>query len=49
MVDVDKMRNAASFAVKDLWTGEEKVVDGGKFAVSELEACDNVALRISVK
>lgn len=49
MVDVDKMRNAASFAVKDLWTGEEKVVDGGKFAVSELEACDNVALRISAK
>ena len=49
MVDVDKMRNAASFAVKDLWTGEEKVVDGGKFVVSELEACDNVTLRISVK
>ena len=48
----DKLQNreawekAESFLVKDVWSGEESVVTGAEFAVSELAPCDNVTLRV---
>ena len=39
--------NAASFSVKDLWTGETYKNSTGVFEVNDLAPCDNVTVRIS--
>lgn len=48
MVNTDEISKAASFVVKDLWTNEEKQINGSTFTVSDIKAHDNVTLRVSV-
>jgi alpha-galactosidase len=47
MADRDAFAKAKSFTVKDLWTGEMTVNETGRFAVSRLEACDNVTVKVT--
>jgi alpha-galactosidase len=48
MVNADAFKNAKSYSVKDLFTGETTTSNDGVFKVSSLKACGNVTLRISV-
>ena len=47
MVDADKFKNAVSYRITDLWTGEETVNTSGTFAVKGIDAYDNVTLRVT--
>ncbi|MBQ0001150.1 MAG: alpha-galactosidase, partial [Clostridiales bacterium] len=47
MVNADAFAAAASFAVKDLWSGSCSVNADGTFSVTELEACDNITIRVT--
>lgn len=46
MVNADAFKNAAEYTVTDLWTGAVTKQTEGCFAVSHLEACDSVTIRI---
>ncbi len=48
MVDKDAFKNAKSYSVKDLFTGEITTSEDGVFKVPSLKACANVTLRIAV-
>jgi alpha-galactosidase len=47
MVDSDTFKNAAGYSVKDLWSGEVTKNTSGVFSVTEIDAYDNVTLRIT--
>lgn len=47
MVDTDQFKNAASYSVKDLWSGEVTQNTSGVFSVAEIDTYDNVTLRIT--
>ena len=46
MVNADVFAKSEKFCVTDLWTGEQKVNKTGVFEVSELEACENVTVKV---
>lgn len=46
MVDADVFAKAGSYRVIDLWTGEESANTSGCFTVHELEACENVTIKV---
>lgn len=48
MVDPDKFKNAKSYYMRNLWTGNDIINYTKTFSVSGLDACDNVTLRISL-
>jgi alpha-galactosidase len=47
MVDPDQFKSAASYHVKDLWSGEVTKNTSGVFSITEIDAYDNVTLRIT--
>jgi alpha-galactosidase len=47
MVEADKFAKAKSYYIKDLWTGLGTMNTSGIFSVKELEAYDNVTLRVT--
>jgi alpha-galactosidase len=47
MVDADKFKNASSYHIKDLWTGEDKMNTSGTFTVTDIDAYDNVTIRVT--
>ncbi|MGN0401851.1 MAG: glycoside hydrolase family 27 protein [Acetatifactor sp.] len=47
MKNPDKFAKAASYRVRDLWSGETKVNTTGRFEVKNLEACGNVTVKIT--
>jgi len=46
MKDKEKFERAKSYRVIDLWTGIETQNTTGRFAVDELNACDNVTIKV---
>ncbi len=46
MPSKEAFKNAKSYTVTDLWTGETTTNTTGCFAVSSLEACDSVTIRV---
>lgn len=47
MVDPDKFINASSYSLKDLWSGEVTKNTSGIFSVTDIDAYDNVTLRVT--
>jgi alpha-galactosidase len=47
MVDINKFKNASSYRLKDLWTGEVTKNVSGIFTVTDIDAYDNVTLRVT--
>lgn len=47
MIDADKFKNAASYSLKDLWTGEVSTNISGIFSVAGIEAYDNITIRVT--
>lgn len=47
MIDQDRFKKSNAYIVKDLWTKETSANTDGIFSVTELNACDNVTIRIS--
>ncbi len=47
MVNADKFQNAASYSIKDLWTGEDTTSTSRAFRVTGIDAYDNVTVRIT--
>jgi alpha-galactosidase len=47
MVDADKFKNASSYHITDLWTGEGTTNTSGTFSVTGIDAYDNVTLRVT--
>lgn len=47
MINGKEFKNAASYAVKDLWTKETSLNTDGVFIVSGLAGCDSVTIRVS--
>jgi len=47
MVNAAAFDGAKSYAIKDLWTGETCVNETRRFAVSGLEGCDNVTIKVT--
>ena len=47
MINGKEFKNAASYAVKDLWTKETSLNTDGVFTVSGLAGCDSVTIRVS--
>ncbi|MBP5282291.1 MAG: alpha-galactosidase [Lachnospiraceae bacterium] len=47
MANKEAFAGAKSFTVKDLWTGEVCENTTGRFAVSGLEGCDNVTIKVT--
>ena len=46
MTDADAFAKAGSYKVTDLWTGESCVNTTGVFSVTDMEACDNITLKV---
>ena len=46
MVDLECFTKAAEYEIKDLWSGEKKIVTGAKISILELSPYDNVTYRI---
>ena len=49
MVDADQFKNASSFSLKNLWSGEVTMNTSGVFSVTDMDAYDNVTLRVTPK
>ena len=47
MVDTEKFKNASSYSLKDLWSGEVTKNTSGIFSVTDIDAYDNVTLRVT--
>jgi alpha-galactosidase len=47
MVDADRFKNAESYYIRDLWTGESKVNTSKSFSVTGIDAYDNVTVRVT--
>lgn len=47
MVDAEKFKHAASYCLKDLWTGEVTMRISETFSVTGIDAYDNVTLRVT--
>ncbi|MEJ6952242.1 alpha-galactosidase [Halanaerobiaceae bacterium ANBcell28] len=47
MIDTDKFKNAASYFIKNLWSGENTKNSSGVFSVTGIDAYDNVTLRVT--
>ena len=47
MVDADRFKNAASYTMTDLWTDKQTDNSSGVFSVKDLEAYDNITIRVS--
>lgn len=47
MVDTEKFKNASSYRLKDLWSGEVTKNTSGIFSVTDIDAYDNVTLRVT--
>lgn len=47
MMDAEKFKNAASYRLKDLWTGEVTTSISKTFSVTGIDAYDNVTLRVT--
>lgn len=47
LVDGDKFKQAKSYLVKDLWTGESITNSTGVFSIRGLDAYDNITLRVT--
>ncbi|WP_219845403.1 glycoside hydrolase family 27 protein [Paenibacillus sp. AR247] len=47
MVDAEKFKHAASYCLKDLWTGEVTTRISETFSVTGIDAYDNVTLRVT--
>jgi alpha-galactosidase len=47
MVDTDKFKNASSYNLKNLWSGEVSKNTSGIFSVKDIDAYDNVTLRVT--
>lgn len=47
MVGADKFKSASSYDVKNLWSGEYTKNTSGIFTVSDLDAYDNITLRVT--
>lgn len=47
MVDGGKFSKAGRYQVKDMWTGDEKIIEGNSFEVEELAPCANVTIKVS--
>lgn len=46
MVNAEAFKNAASYEVKDLWTGEQTENKDGNFKVGKLAPCESVTIRV---
>ena len=47
MVNSEGFKNAAGYAVKDLWTKEVTRNTDGVFTINGLDGCDSVTIKIS--
>lgn len=47
MVDAEKFKHAASYSLKDLWTGEVTTSISRTFSVTGIDAYDNVTIRVN--
>lgn len=47
MIDAEKFKHAASYSLKDLWTGEVTTNHSRTFSVTGIEAYDNITLRVT--
>ncbi|BAM47510.1 alpha-galactosidase [Amphibacillus xylanus] len=47
MVNADQFKNARNFTVTDLWTGNQETNDNGIFSVKDLNAHDNLTVRVT--
>ncbi|MDQ0116646.1 alpha-galactosidase [Paenibacillus harenae] len=47
MMDAEKFKNAASYCLKDLWTGEITTNISRTFSVTGIDAYDNVTIRVT--
>lgn len=47
MVNLDKFKNASSFSIKDLWTGEVTENTTGTFSIKGIDAYDNITIRVT--
>lgn len=47
IIDAEKFKNAASYYLKNLWTGEVTTNTSGIFTVTGIDAYDNVTLRVT--
>lgn len=47
MIDVDKFKDATCYYFKNLWNGEETSIKSKHFSVTEIDAYDNVTIRIT--
>ncbi|HKL98859.1 MAG TPA: alpha-galactosidase [Mobilitalea sp.] len=47
LIDADKYKNASSYEIKDLWSGEITKNTSGIFTVKGLDAYDNVTIRVT--
>ena len=47
MCHADSFKNATSYLVADLWTGEKAENHSGYFEVHQLAACESVTIRVS--
>lgn len=47
MTQANLFKEAASYEVEDLWTGMKKVINGDSFCVTELDACDNITIKVT--
>lgn len=47
IMDVEKFKNAASYCLKDLWTGEVTTNNSRTFSVTGIDAHDNVTIRVT--
>lgn len=47
MVNADQFKNARNFTVTDLWTGNQEINDNGIFSVKDLNAHDNLTVRVT--
>lgn len=49
MVDADVFKNAASYEVTDLWTGEKMEHTSGSFQVQKLAPCESITIRVRAR
>ncbi len=49
MVNTKAFKEAGSYEVTNLWTGEQTENTSGCFEVKKLDACENVTIRVRVQ
>ncbi|MDT8715063.1 hypothetical protein IAI10_00015 [Clostridium sp. 19966] len=47
IVNADKFKNAVSFCITDLWTGDKTMNTSRIFSVTGIDAYDNVAIKVT--